>query len=314
MKIFISWSGEASHKIAKALHVWLPILLQYVRPFTSSEEIEKGARWSSTVAQELENTNFGLLCLTPDNLDARWIYFEAGALAKLIDQSRVAPLLYNLKPSDVQGPLAQFQLTGLNYEDMRRLVFSIDTAAGAASLDPSRLEKAYEALWPKFDDEIRGMEASEKPSQNMAKPTSAETILEELLSLSRQQTQLLASSELFRPMLDEVRWLNERLIAKNQSISEEDVEIRGIISAYIVNKVRISNIVGLYVKLEKAGPEFRALCPFHNEKTPSFSVVESKGFFHCFGCGAHGTAIDFIMAMEDLTFAQAIKNILGDLT
>ena len=55
------------------------------------------------------------------------------------------------------------------------------------------------------------------------------------------------------------------------------------------------------------------LCPFHKEKTPSFNVVEDKGFYHCFGCGAHGTAIDFVMQIEGLAFAEALER-LADLT
>ena len=72
-------------------------------------------------------------------------------------------------------------------------------------------------------------------------------------------------------------------------------------------------VVGRWVKLTRQGREWRGLCPFHNEKTPSFHVVEDKGFYHCFGCGAHGTAIDFVMAVENLGFAEALER-LADLT
>lgn len=71
----------------------------------------------------------------------------------------------------------------------------------------------------------------------------------------------------------------------------------------------LADIVGRYVKLTRRGREHQGLCPFHQEKTPSFSVVEEKGFYHCFGCGAHGNAIDFIMAVEGLPFADALKRV-----
>ncbi len=61
-------------------------------------------------------------------------------------------------------------------------------------------------------------------------------------------------------------------------------------------------IVSRHVALTRRGREHLGLCPFHQEKTPSFTVNEQKGFYHCFGCGAHGTAIDFVMQRERLSF------------
>jgi DNA primase len=78
-------------------------------------------------------------------------------------------------------------------------------------------------------------------------------------------------------------------------------------------RLPLAEIVGRYVKLTRRGREHQGLCPFHKEKTPSFNVVEDKGFYHCFGCGAHGTAIDFVMAIESLTFPEALER-LADLT
>jgi DNA primase len=78
-------------------------------------------------------------------------------------------------------------------------------------------------------------------------------------------------------------------------------------------RLPLAQIVGRYVRLTRAGREHRGLCPFHKEKSPSFHVVEEKGFYHCFGCGAHGTAIDFMMAVERLEFAEAIER-LAELT
>src|SRR3954447_9993168 len=157
MKVFISWSGPTSKSVAKVLYEWLPIVLQSVKPFMSSEEIEKGARWTSTIAKELEGTSYGLICVTPDNLRAPWLYFEAGALAKIIEQSRVAPLLFNVKPSDIQGPLAQFQTTNFKREDFKRLIESMNSIDPDASLDAFRLGKAFNALWSQLDASINSI-------------------------------------------------------------------------------------------------------------------------------------------------------------
>ena len=78
-------------------------------------------------------------------------------------------------------------------------------------------------------------------------------------------------------------------------------------------RLPLAEIIGRYVKLTRRGREHLGLCPFHQEKTPSFNVVEDKGFYHCFGCGAHGTAIDFVMAVEGLTFGDTLTR-LADLT
>jgi DNA primase len=78
-------------------------------------------------------------------------------------------------------------------------------------------------------------------------------------------------------------------------------------------RVPLAGLIGRYVKLARRGREHVGLCPFHKEKSPSFNVVEEKGFYHCFGCGAHGTAIDFVMAVEGLGFAEALERI-ADLT
>ena len=78
-------------------------------------------------------------------------------------------------------------------------------------------------------------------------------------------------------------------------------------------RLPLAEIVGRYVKLTRRGREHLGLCPFHQEKTPSFNIVEDKGFYHCFGCGAHGTAIDFVMAVEGLSFGDALTR-LADLT
>jgi DNA primase len=77
------------------------------------------------------------------------------------------------------------------------------------------------------------------------------------------------------------------------------------------DRVSIGELVGKRVRLVRRGNEFTGLCPFHNEKTPSFTVSEGKGFYHCFGCGAHGSAIDFVMHTEGLNFLEAVERLAG---
>lgn len=75
------------------------------------------------------------------------------------------------------------------------------------------------------------------------------------------------------------------------------------------SRLSIADIIGQKVKLTKRGREYIGLCPFHHEKTPSFTINESKGFYHCFGCGAHGDIIRYLMDAEGLPFMEAIKKL-----
>ena len=77
----------------------------------------------------------------------------------------------------------------------------------------------------------------------------------------------------------------------------------------LIARADIVDVVGRRVQLKKAGREFKACCPFHDEKTPSFTVSPAKGFYHCFGCGAHGTAIGFLMEYDHMSFVEAIESL-----
>ena len=79
--------------------------------------------------------------------------------------------------------------------------------------------------------------------------------------------------------------------------------------ADLLNRVDIVDVVGQHVKLKKAGANFQGLCPFHSEKSPSFSVSPTKQFYHCFGCGAHGSAISFLMEYSGLGYVDAIEDL-----
>jgi DNA primase len=79
----------------------------------------------------------------------------------------------------------------------------------------------------------------------------------------------------------------------------------------LISRSDIVEIIGSRVPLKKAGREFKACCPFHDEKTPSFWVSPDKQFFHCFGCGAHGTALGFLMQYDQLPFPEAVEELAG---
>ena len=77
----------------------------------------------------------------------------------------------------------------------------------------------------------------------------------------------------------------------------------------LLGRVDIVDVIDRHVRLKKAGANYKACCPFHNEKTPSFNVSPSKQFYHCFGCGVHGNAIGFVMEYSGLTYPDAIREL-----
>jgi DNA primase len=81
----------------------------------------------------------------------------------------------------------------------------------------------------------------------------------------------------------------------------------------LVARADIVEVIGRRVSLKKAGREFKACCPFHDEKTPSFTVSPGKGFYHCFGCGAHGTAVGFLMEYDHMSFVEAIESLASSM-
>src|SRR4051812_45766873 len=116
MRVFISWSGDRSRALALQLHDWLKAVVQLSDPWMSERDIDAGQRWNEEVSLRLRDTHFGIICLTPNNLNAPWLLFESGALAKALDSARVVPILLGLKKADLTFPLAQFQAQSADRE------------------------------------------------------------------------------------------------------------------------------------------------------------------------------------------------------
>ena len=165
MKVFISWSGDISKKVAESLHYWIPSVLQSIKPYMSAENIDKGGRWSLDIANQLQDTHYGIICVTPDNVEAPWVLFESGALSKSIQNSRVAPIIFDLVPSDLSNsPLLRFQLTQFNKEDMRKLMVSINSSAPDTEQIPDELlNRAFNRAWNELEGEIQKIDLSPDP-------------------------------------------------------------------------------------------------------------------------------------------------------
>ncbi|PKB79189.1 MAG: hypothetical protein BZY88_14620 [SAR202 cluster bacterium Io17-Chloro-G9] len=184
MDIFISWSGPTSEAIAQALRDWLPKVIQSLRPWMSAADIEKGTRWSMDIARRLEEAKVGIICLTPDNLSAPWIMFEAGALSKTIEGTYVIPYLFQVTPSQMEGPLTQFQAVKAEEEETKELILTINRALGDNALPESQLAESFDVWWPRFNEALLGV-PSEEETHPLRRPDR--DLLEEILSLTRMQ-------------------------------------------------------------------------------------------------------------------------------
>jgi hypothetical protein len=199
LKVFLSWSGETSHKVALALRDWLPSVIQSLEPYVSSEDIEKGARWSTDIAKELEKSSYGILCITKENMDAPWLNFEAGALSKSVEKGRVTPFLFGLKRSEVKpGPLLQFQSALAERDETLKLLQGLNAAHDPPLLEDARLVTVFEVWWPRLQGALTGIPAPVAPDPHEPKPTTHKSpitpeIVEEILVLLRQQQRLLNS-------------------------------------------------------------------------------------------------------------------------
>lgn len=221
MKVFLSWSGDLSHKVALTLRDWLPSVIQSIEPYVSSEDIDKGARWSTDIASELADSSYGILCVTKENLHAPWLTFEAGALSKTMDKSYVSPFLFDIKRSEVNGPILQFQSTIFEKDDVKKLLVSLNKAGTEEQLTTERLEKALEVWYPDLEAKLNKL-LEEQPTQTTSsKPDKAEAfsneILEEILDLSRVNQKLLRNPELdIHKELDSIRMMLKEVFSRSE--------------------------------------------------------------------------------------------------
>ena len=211
MKVFISWSGNKSHKVGLVFREWLPSVIQSLEPYVSSEDIDKGARWSSDIAKELEDSTFGILCVTKDNLQAPRLSFEAGALSKTMEKTFVTPFLFDIKRSEVNGPILQFQSTVFEKEDIKKLIHTLNKACGENGISESMLDKAFEVWYPTLESELNSLrDYNESDLEKSTKEEGHSTeIIEEILELSRDNQKLLRNPD--TKLNDSINELKERL-------------------------------------------------------------------------------------------------------
>ena len=182
MRIFISWSGEPSRSVACALRDWLPLVAHHTRPWMSDDEIRSGTRWNDAIARALNETDFGIVCVTRENQHRPWLTFEAGALAKRLETARVVPLCVDIAPAEITGPLEAFQGCDLDEHGLRRLVHDISSAR-EYPLSNDQVDKLFNALWPELQRKVEGVRRTAPEREPVRR--SNEDMLEELVERVR---------------------------------------------------------------------------------------------------------------------------------
>jgi hypothetical protein len=163
----------------------------------SDTEIEKGSRGITEIGRALEGMRVGISCLTPENLEAPWLAFEAGALSKSIDdKTRLCTYLFGgLNFQDVKPPLSMFQATRADKEDTRKLIHAINRAVQDAPISEPDLDELFDAMWPNLE---KSLSAIPEPEQRVEVKRSMEEMVTEILEWVRTEPQRQLMSDITR--------------------------------------------------------------------------------------------------------------------
>lgn len=184
MKIFVSWSGKRSKAVAELMSDWLKCVIQASQPWISTRDIDRGAIWFSEINDKLKDVSVGVVCLTQENKNKPWILFETGALAKGLTTNRVCTFLVDLKPSDLQDPLGQFNHTTPEKSSVWALTRTINDCLNEKALDERILEQVFETYWPQFNDKFQ-IALNENQPEEVVPPRTEQDILGEILNHTR---------------------------------------------------------------------------------------------------------------------------------
>ena len=217
MKIFISWSGETSKATASILRKYFPYVINDLDIFMSKNDLESGVRWSIQLAKELEETDFGIICLTPENLESSWILFEAGALTKHTESRACGLLIAGLSPVDVSGPLSQFQNRVFEESEVYALLVDINKKL-EKPIESHQLESVFKKWWPDIFSEYEQLLDNSRTTNSQPIKREQQDMLEEILLRVRGLERSLLPQKATEPklLLSEVFSEAERRLTPNQ--------------------------------------------------------------------------------------------------
>lgn len=184
--IFISWSGSESQSIAKNIKEWLlAFFSERIDVFFTPDDIETGRRWSQELAQKLQNCDIGIFIYTRRNLDNLWMAFEAGALSKKIESSRVIPVVFGAHITDIniKSPISQFQARRFEQESMLKILEDINNLLPEAK-SKDDLKRHMHFSWNTLENEITRI-LDNLPDEPTAEKTNIGETLDNMYALMR---------------------------------------------------------------------------------------------------------------------------------
>jgi hypothetical protein len=200
LRVFISWSGEQSRVVAEALKILLKRVIQSCEPFLSTH-IEGGNKWLDEIAKQLEKSPVGIICVTPENQHEPWLNFEAGAISTFARprlkpdeaiEARVCPYLLDLKPTEVQWPLAMFQAKIANPQGTKELLQMVNRQAPIPFSEDAELEDTFSRFRLDFEKQLA---EARKITPTAPPKRSLEDKVDELLAGQRRLEHQLAAAE-----------------------------------------------------------------------------------------------------------------------
>ena len=188
--VFLGWSGPASEKVATVFREYLPAMIQALDPFMSKEDISKGSRWPSDIGDKLNDSRCGIFCVTPENLESKWIHFEAGAISKIVNESYVCPFLLGMSETELKAPLNMFQATTFDKNEVYKLLETLNSLCIGFGLEERTLRMSFETYWPKIESELSKIKKDiTKPTvdkKTVKEASSADEHIEELVLNTRE--------------------------------------------------------------------------------------------------------------------------------
>ncbi|HFD1661305.1 TPA: hypothetical protein QFK58_000357 [Enterococcus faecium] len=188
MDLFLSWSGERSKELARIFNKWVKQVIPQLDVYYSPDDIQPGERWSDSIKGGLKGNPMGIFFVVEENIVQPWLNFEAGAISNQVGNTNVIPLLHDIEPSRITGPLTQFQAISYIKEDLKRLIKLInENITDVRKIDSMLLNEIFEKWYPDFEKQYDKFK-KENPSPEVKEVSGTldeDGQLSEILSILR---------------------------------------------------------------------------------------------------------------------------------
>lgn len=289
MKVFISWSGDRGRSVANALAAFIKGIVQAIKPWVSDKDIDSGSVWFTEILVALKESQYGVICITPEKLDAPFLLFEAGALASHFGKARVAPLFIGVNPDSLKPPLTQFHGRHCDEAGIQRLVLDIAKAARELKVDvisDEEIKRLWPTQWPILEAEIRKVLQSGIPHTAPLKPDEVNReLLNTVRSINERLARVEGGGKVLKPLPSTLEGLFQTRKFYAQVGREKPSEVKGLVGTFTAIMCQ---------KCEKAICVVKA-------KTPGVREYEKK----CPFCGGlYRLKIEFLSAEDDCDIAD----------